>query len=384
VLRVLHLPTTVGGNPQGLSRHLKEIGIRSESWALSQNYLGYPADKVIYDKQDSIIVRELKKVWALHYFFSEYDIIHYNFGSTLYTPITFYSPGGAIIKTFFRIFYSSYMNVMQLLELNVLRWRKVPIFVHYQGDDARQGDYCLEHFEITAATQVGEEYYNAATDQHKRAQINRLAKYCKKIYALNPDLMHVLPPHAEFLPYSHISLSEWCPNYTQLKERPLKIGHAPSHRKVKGTELLLGALNQLETEGYQFELVLVEGLSNVEAKQCYEDIDVLVDQLFVGWYGGLAVEVMALGKPVLVYIRETDLNFIPNQMRKDMPFINVTPDTLEEGLRSVLEMPRIELYQLAKRSRAYVEKWHDPIVIAMQVKADYEEGLRRREKLYIR
>ena len=54
-----------------------------------------------------------------------------------------------------------------------------------------------------------------------------------KIYALNPDLLHVLPGCAEFLPYSHIDLSEWTPVYPTRSNHPLRIGHAPSHRAVK-------------------------------------------------------------------------------------------------------------------------------------------------------
>jgi hypothetical protein len=68
-IRVIHLPTTVGGNPQGLSRHLNELGLSSETWTLRQNYLGYPADQVIQDVYDSVIVAEIKRLWAMSYIF---------------------------------------------------------------------------------------------------------------------------------------------------------------------------------------------------------------------------------------------------------------------------------------------------------------------------
>ena len=95
-----------------------------------------------------------------------------------------------------------------------------------------------------------------------------------------------------------------------MEKRPLRIGHAPSDRKTKGTQLIIDALDSLNQSGYRFEFILIEGLSNEEARKKYETIDVLVDQLFAGWYGGLAVEAMALGKPVLVYLREEDFKFV--------------------------------------------------------------------------
>jgi len=48
-----------------------------------------------------------------------------------------------------------------------------------------------------------------------------------------------------------------------------------------------------------------------------ETADLLVDQLLTGWYGAVAVEMMALGKPVVCYLREDDLKFIDSRMRAD-------------------------------------------------------------------
>ena len=97
--------------------------------------------------------------------------------------------------------------------------------------------------------------------------INRMAKCCDQVYAVNPDLLHVLGPNARFVPYSNIGLDEWVPVYTQALDRPLRIGHAPSNRKVKGTAYILAALDELAAEGLEFELVLVEGLSHEAARR---------------------------------------------------------------------------------------------------------------------
>jgi len=121
----------------------------------------------------------------------------------------------------------------------------------------------------------------------------------------------------------------------------------------------------------KFEFVLVEGLPNSEARKLYERATLLIDQLYAGWYGGLAVELMALGKPVMCYIRETDLIYIPEEMKKDLPIINVRPDTLYSTLQEWLVERRDELPSLGLKSRAFVEKWHDPLKIAGQLRNDY-------------
>ena len=369
----MHLPTTVGGNPQGISKHMRILGVDSQTWALRQNYLGYPVDRVIWSDSDNFLTREWKRLKALAYVFQDWDAVHFNFGTTLFIQEP-YEPTTSFFRNLFRKGYAGYLKVMQWLELSLLKWRNIPMFVQYQGDDARQGEFCLKNFKITAATQVGTDYYNERTDSQKRIQIQRMSKFCSKVYGLNPDLLYVLPEGAEFLPYSHISFEEWEAHYTQTMNRPLRIGHAPSNRKGKGTDFVISALEELKAEGYEFEFVLIEGVSNAEAKLIYQDIDVLVDQLFFGWYGGLAVEAMALGKPVLVYLREEDLKFIPKEMKEELPFINVHAGSTKSGLKYVMEMPREELVELAKKSRTFVLKWHDPIAIANRLIRDYQEA----------
>lgn len=371
----MHLPTTVGGNPQSLSKHLQRLGLDSVSWTVHQNYFGYPADYVITQQNDSVVWMELKKLLALAYVF-RYQVIFFNYGSTLFNPNPIVRDGNKRwLKIVFRNVYLIYNKIMHQIELGLLKLMKRKLFIQYQGDDARQGDYCLSHFEITTATQVEKTYYTAETDAFKRRQIASLTSLCSKTYALNPDLLHVLPITAEFLPYSHISLDEWLPQYTQLEDRPLRIGHAPSHRGVKGTELILAAIEELKCEGYHFEFVLIEGLSNAEAKERYKTIDVLVDQLYAGWYGGIAVEAMALGKPVIAYIRDSDLHFIPSEMKQELPIIHAEPYSIRCALQDILLMPRPKLLELAKVSREYVERWHDPMKIAQRIKADIENAL---------
>lgn len=369
--KVLHAPTTVGGNPQGLSNALNFLGVFSRTLTLRQNYFNYQADYILWSENEGLFKRELKRLIALIYVAFKYDVIHYNFGTSI-AATGCYRPSASAIKNLLRGVYCRYLDILQLLELKTYKAFGKALFVTYQGDDARQGDYSLANFKFSIASQVDDAYYNKESDEWKRQSIVRLGKFCDAIYAVNPDLLYVLPKGAKFVPYSHISLDEWTPQYTQLENRKLRIAHAPSHRKAKGTELILAALNKLKADGFEFELVLVEGVSNEEAKKIYATVDVLVDQLFVGWYGGLAVEAMALGKPVLVYIRSEDLKLIPSGMAVSLPFINVTPDSIEEGLRQVLVMPRTELLSLAKKSRAYVEKWHNPMIIASELITDYE------------
>jgi glycosyltransferase involved in cell wall biosynthesis len=377
--RVLHAPASVGCNPQALSRAMQRLGLDSQSLVVSQNYLSYPADIVLHMPQQNLFFREIKRLWAIFFVLPRFDIVHYNAGTTIASAFAFENKSGA--KGLLRKLYAAYLRGLQRIEIAYVKRLGIKMFITFQGDDARQGDYSQKHFDINIANQVKEGYYCRISDDFKRRNIARLCALAQETYSLNPDLLHVLPRSAKFVPYSHVFLDDWVPKYDDKKSRPLRIVHAPSNRRVKGTDLIIESLRRLKDLGYSFELILVEGLSNAEARKVYESADVLVDQLFAGWYGGLAVELMALGKPVLVFIREGDLQFIPCDMRDQLPVIRTTPDTIESDLRKVIEMPRLELIEMGRKSRAYVERWHDPLVIAKMIREDYERALSQGKEL---
>ncbi|AOG12760.1 hypothetical protein BSY240_4582 (plasmid) [Agrobacterium sp. RAC06] len=376
--RVAHLPTSVGGNAPSLSRRLNEIGLRSACYIYDVNAFGYKGTVPIWKPEDGSLTRELKRWKAIVRTALFSDVVHFNFGGGWATPVPLARAADrGLARKAKSVLGGIYLQMLSVVELNLYRLFRRPMFVHYQGDDARQGDACLALFTDSIAHHVEPGYYTTETDALKRLMIKRMERYCSVVYSVNPDLMHVLGEGARFIPYCHISLEDWRPVGVTLEQRPLRIGHAPSHRRAKGTDIILAALQALATEGFEFELVLVEGLSNEAARQKYEQVDIMIDQIHAGWYGGLAVELMAMAKPVMVYIREDDLGFIPPEMREDLPFVRTSSASIKEDLRRLLAMPRETLAEIGRKSRGYVETWHDPRRIALEIKADYDNALRR-------
>lgn len=372
-MRVLHCPEIVGGHAQQLARAERELGIDSKSIAFRQNYFRYETDEVLIPDRAGRMRLEIAR-WKLLWRALSFDVIHYNFGQSIMPSAIHYRDGRLSgYPLIVRLFFHAYSHVLELLDVRLLKWVGKAIVVTYQGDDARQGDFCRQHFPITFATEVGEGYYDPVADEMKRRRITKFSRLADRIFALNPDLLHVLPGEARFCPYAHIDLRKWAAVGSGASQTATPVVlHAPSHQGVKGTRFILDAVERLKSEGILFEFVLVEGMTNAEARKQYERADLLIDQLLAGWYGGVAVELMALGKPVVSYLREEDLKFIPPDMRNDIPIINATPETIYEVLRYWLADGKSRLREVGSRSRIYVEKWHDPLKIAARMKGEYE------------
>jgi hypothetical protein len=123
----------------------------------------------------------------------------------------------------------------------------------------------------------------------------------------------------------------------------------------------------------------VEGLPHAEARRLYASADLAVDQLLAGFYGAFAVELMALGKPVICQLNALDLRRLPDAMRREIPLIHADPDTIHAVLKEWLTTRRDGLRAQGERSRAYVEHWHDPVRIAARVVADYRRKIAERK-----
>ena len=122
---------------------------------------------------------------------------------------------------------------------------------------------------------------------------------------------------------------------------------------------------------YDFELILVQNKTHEEALALYRSADFAIDQVLAGWYGGFAVEMMAMGKPVACYIRDLDMGFVDDEMKRDMPIFKLDPGNLEDSIAAIFEQ-RAQWQTRGQQSRAYVERWHNPETIAKAMLAAYQ------------
>ena len=94
--------------------------------------------------------------------------------------------------------------------------------------------------------------------------------------------------------------------------------------------------------------------------------DILVDQLHMGWYGLLAIEGLAEGKPVIAYLRDEFRAREP-----DLPVVNAEPATLVEALRALVQDPT-QRQQRGALGPAFVRRVHDTRVVGARLLAIYE------------
>ena len=146
------------------------------------------------------------------------------------------------------------------------------------------------------------------------------------------------------------------------KNRVLRVAHAPNHAHFKGTHYLVHAIDRLRSEGHAIELIQVRGVPNSEVMALFASCDLVADQFIAGFHGYTALEAMALGKPVLCYLRDPDMAIDP----ATCPIINVWPDTVYDTLKDCLD-GRHDLAALGRRSRNYAEHYYSLEAVALRL-----------------
>jgi glycosyltransferase involved in cell wall biosynthesis len=273
--------------------------------------------------------------------------------------------------------YDAYAALLFQGDLPLLRRAGKVVAVTYQGSDARQRDVTLANLEPEIVDVLPPDFFPPESDELKRRSIAGFDRYADLVYAVNPDLLRMLPTRARFLPYAHIDPRTYDVKLPDPKRPPVVV-HAPSHKGRKGTSFLVRAVEKLRAEGVEIDFRLVENVSHSELQRIWYEADVVIDQLLIGWYGGTAVEAMSHGKPVVARLSVADLDLVPAAMRDEIPIVNARPGTIEDALRDLLGPRRRELAALGERSRRYAETWHDPIRIAAGLRDDYERVITAR------
>lgn len=320
-LKVLIGCVDATGVLENISDELKKRGI----YARTINY--YPANRAyasdfimdvnIIDSASDILYNSTDAAAGL---ISEFDVFHFNFGTTL----TFHNHD---LELLFELKKTALMNFWGSdARIQPIAGRLNPYFKDIKTrDDAIRKN--IEHMAKYISTCIVPDY----------EVFEYVKDYFKKVYII---------PHV-------IDVKKYRPFIREPGNR-IKIIHAPINPKSKGSRYIIRAVENLKSK-YNIDFDIIQGLPHDTAIDIYRNSDIIIDQLIAGSYGRLAIEGMALGKPVICYISD----FMKEKYPKDLPIISANPDNIEEKLEFLIKNKDM-LPQLGKHGPSYIQNYHTP------------------------
>jgi hypothetical protein len=330
-LRVLLGPTDPAGVASNLAQGLRDAGHEARMVVWEPSPYGYRHDETVED-----LPRRLRFATRAG---RHADAIH-TFGGRSWVPY---------------------------VDLLLARARGRTCVVQYNGTDARTSDIAgrlhpararivdpARDRNIAAHRRVAGRIANAAAVQDLEL-VSYLTDSYARIYVL---------PFAIDLPALERAAAEAPP--PSASRGPLRIFHAPSNRRVKGSDLIEAAVEAAAAATADVELVTVTGASHAKVLAQLTRADVVVDQLNAETPGVLAAEAMALGKPVLCEHDERKLA----SFARPTPVVAVDAATLAERLVELAADPA-ERERLSLAGREYARRVHAPAAAARAALAMY-------------
>ena len=332
-LKICHAPMEIAGQVGLINTKLREEGFISAAFNYFQtsfDYPGtYPTDS--YDMQKVALA-------AISYF----DIFH---------------------------FHNSGTFIGDFRDLKWIKEQGGKVIMHHRGTDvrtrvlAKKGDD-YENQYVNAESSLPDDMIQdnlitfAQSIDAAIVQDYELYKYVKPYYEKTGVPVYVLPRLC--------NVNDYIPRYSDVNQsRPLVV-HAPSQREFKGTSAIEEAIMELKNE-IEFDFQLIENTSHKEATRLYQNADVIIDQILCGMYGNLSVEAMALGKPVIAYIRPDLLSTLP----PDLPIQSANPDTIKPILKELL-IDSGRRHALGLQGRKYVELHHNSSAVINKLTTIYQ------------
>jgi hypothetical protein len=144
----------------------------------------------------------------------------------------------------------------------------------------------------------------------------------------------------------------------------VRILHSPSSAAVKGTHRILAILDQLKVKGLDFELVLLQGLSNDEVIEEIRRCDFVIDQLFADTpMAVFATEAALFGKPAVVggYAAKTNGRLFANYGQP--PSLFVSPSEMITAIEKLI-VDKNYREQLGKEAATFVKQHWNSIAVA--------------------
>ncbi|MCP5200979.1 MAG: glycosyltransferase [Gammaproteobacteria bacterium] len=238
-------------------------------------------------------------------------------------------------------------------ELQALQRAGKRLFVYTYGADVRTRERTEALGRYTFCTECPEVGRFCICDESAgRANTELVSRYATGMLAMG-DMCVYVPGHRElhFWPLD-LATIEYC-GHRQRGDGVLRVAHATNQPWFKGTAHLVDAVEKLRAEGLPVELVSVSGLPNTEVLRVFSEVDLVAEQFLGGFHGYTALEAMAVGKPVISYIRDRERLAGP----EECPIISATPEEIEAVLRDLLA-GRYDLAELGRRGRRYVERYY--------------------------
>lgn len=155
-------------------------------------------------------------------------------------------------------------------------------------------------------------------------------------YVVTPELLRDRP-NARWLPNT-VNPQDWATDAPLFDSPSLRLVHAPTSPRIKGTHLIEPVVDRLSAGGgYHYRRI--DGVPPSAMRGVYESADVVLEQFRLGIYSTTAIEALAAGRIVVAHLADDVRRRVHDETGWEVPIVEATPDTLAEVLADIRARP---------------------------------------------
>jgi len=329
-MRVLHAPENIAGQATIIAEAQRRHGITSKVLVFQPSVYKFKYDYSLNLQSKNLVSKILTVFVAFISSIFQYDVFHFHYGKS-FLPTN--------------------------VDMLILRIFGKKVFMHFWGSDVIQSDIARQY--TLFSQELFRQVYPHLNDIQTRKKIRRINKWAEKSIVGDYSLLPFSPESVVIR--QAIDLSSLPFTGSINCGGSVKVVHAPTNRIIKGTDFIIKEIERLINDGFKIELILVENKKHEEAIEIYKKGDIIIDDILQGPYGILAIECMALGKPVLCRIDPKLKKYY-----SDLPIVDTPPEMIYDNIKFLITHPEVRA-ELGLKGRQYVENNHDSQVVAKKL-----------------
>ena len=316
-MKILHAPYNIVNIPYSISREFRNMGFECDIMSLDEDPRNFnQSDYIIGHSSNGVFNNKVRLLSFATFAVLKYDLFQFHQRITL---------------------------LPREYDIPVIKWLKKKYYIYHHGSDVNNNDNYLKHV------------------PH--------AKGAEAIFISTPDLYDFVPKSAILVPQaiSIMSLKKYISQKkkfnNRLKDRTV-ITHAiygDEARKHKGSDIIINAIEKLKARGLDIDFRFFIGKEHDFVLNEISKADIHIDQLIYGWYGTISAEAMAIGTPVVCFIRP-DLE----KFAKNLPIFRAEKTNLAEKLDELIHNLKLKR-RLSLAGKEYVHKVHDAPQVSKKI-----------------
>lgn len=319
------------------SRILKRRGYEIDFFGIKQTHFKMPVDFLLVFSSNSI-KSLFQRILYFIKILPRYDIFHLNFAEAFF----FYPLNLILLKLFGKKIVVTFRGIDVQTDLEFLPKRL------YEKIPAQKWPlyYQMQFLGVNLAKKIRRKFFTFFAD---------------KVILTGPFLASSVSRFDKIIPYAREikTLEKFKKNYQKVR-----VLHVPSDSVVKGTEIIEKSFKNLSKKYPKIDFKILQKIPREQLLQEIANADILIDQLLIGWYGGQAVEAMAMGKIVMAYLNPAYLGLVA--FSRQIPIWNTNYWTIEQDLDNLLSVYDALKKDFSKKAIEFARKHHDDKKIAQE------------------